>query len=555
MQRFEGMNGQIILDDQYLWLTREGVLTPLDARIPRAPRRVLINQVVGSRFNAGELAAAGSIRVLVEGAEEQDQTSSDLHPDVVLFAPESREEFRLLASLLSNSNIGSVAESAAEELSALKFLSALDSLNGLAAAEEIVEAVAGIGDDEEGYDDYNQLADELDILDDDPRVTWAWIGECWFAIGGTAPASEADRKRILKDFAELVRTMPGDAGTKQLANAVSKTALSRFSTMRLAQLWELVSHPMPEALQTIAVVQRDERAPAPAAAPSVVTAAVERSAVERAVGQEGPARRSAPTPTRLPTRSATVGRKWRVSLDCEGFRTLAVCDPISGETNITKGELEGRRFADPSAAAKAVFERYESVFSEDIDGWRLWILHDGSGRSIGSVRGSAPDSASRIEIGSVATPTPGGPASTSGNSASTSDRGISWLLHMIRKRGAQCGPIESSRRTALWVSTTGGNRIHVRVKSRTAGTWQAQKNDENLSLDDTGSRFWAFVDLAGAEPAVYILHSTEVAAGIRKANDEWVARDRSRERTGHHAIELSRISHGRDRWDLLGLRR
>ncbi|MBC2639083.1 MULTISPECIES: hypothetical protein [unclassified Rhodococcus (in: high G+C Gram-positive bacteria)] len=109
-------------------------------------------------------------------------------------------------------------------------------------------------------------------------------------------------------------------------------------------------------------------------------------------------------------------------LDCAGFRTLAVCDLISGETNITKGELKGRRFPD-------------------------------------------------------------------------------------------------------------------------------------LASDDTGAEFWAFVDLSTSSKSIYILAAEDVAEGISRATDAWVARDPRRERKGHHAIELERVAHGKNRWDLLGLPR
>ena len=111
----------------------------------------------------------------------------------------------------------------------------------------------------------------------------------------------------------------------------------------------------------------------------------------------------------------------------------------------------------------------------------------------------------------------------------------------------------TSRRTAVRVERPGAAPIVVRVKTRTAGTWQAQKADEDLSKDDTGSSFWAFVDLSTSRKPVYILASEEVANGIRTATDAWIARDSRRERTGHHAIELARVAGGRDRWDLLGL--
>lgn len=563
MRRYDGLNGQIVIDGPYLWLTREHVPAPLDVRLPLEPRRVLLEKVVGCLFEAGEPAGVGSVCVLVEDAATIDAYSTDEHPDAIVFAPDSREEFRRLAALLSGAGNESTSDESREVTSAKKFLAALDSLDGLAAAEEIVSVVAGVDEDEGDYDVYNQLADELDILDNDPRVTWAWIGECWFAVGGLAPGSEDDRTKTLRAFASLAQSLPAHAGTKQLSNAVKGTPLSHLSTMRLAQLWELVAHLVddsddsqvpgdvcPADASTLPVSVRPVAAPSDVrpVARTVLTRPAVMVPTEKSKEQVP---RPSPPSTRLPTGSAAVGRKWRVWLDCEGFRTLAVCDPVSGETHITKGDLEGRRFTDPSAAASAVIDRYDPGSSQGVDGWTLWTLHDGSGRSIGSMRGAS--SAGRVEA--VSTPKPATRTVSSAEQLSTSDRGVLWFLQMVRTRGAECGRLDSSRRTAVWISTKSGRRFIVRVKTRTAGTWQAQKSDEDLTLDDTGSRFWAFVDLAGAEPAVFILHSTEVAAGIRKVTDDWVAHDRRRDRTGHHAIELSRVAHGQSRWDLLGFRK
>lgn len=79
----------------------------------------------------------------------------------------------------------------------------------------------------------------------------------------------------------------------------------------------------------------------------------------------------------LPT-NAIAGDKLRVFLDVEGFRTMALFDPASYGMRITKGELRGRTFPNPSAAAAAIIERIAPGTPAPEDAWALWRLHDTS---------------------------------------------------------------------------------------------------------------------------------------------------------------------------------
>ncbi|WP_143542569.1 MULTISPECIES: hypothetical protein [unclassified Rhodococcus (in: high G+C Gram-positive bacteria)] len=158
--------------------------------------------------------------------------SSDEDPDMVLFAPESCVRFRLLESMPPRSRIEK-AGSTEKGQQDRKFLSVLDSLNGLAVTEEIVP-VAGIRGHEDDDDDSNQLADEIGILDDNPRVC-ACGGNCRFAVG--ARFWYSDRERTIEDCgnigADAAEMLPRCAGSKQLSNAANNTALSKFWVLRL----------------------------------------------------------------------------------------------------------------------------------------------------------------------------------------------------------------------------------------------------------------------------------------------------------------------------------
>ena len=558
MERYDGINGQILIDHPYVWITREELAAEADFPFPTHPRRALLSAVQRCRFVPGSEDGPGFVHIHVQGAGAPDDGVVS-HPDVVLCdASATPAILELTRSLARYCEVVVHTEEPPQE-SADKFLTALDALEGLASVDEIIMK-AGLLDESQLHGEaFSRLADELDTLDDDARMTWGWVCDGWFVAGGHISVPEEDREMGLRELARLASTLGGDAGTKQLAAAVAGTPLAALSTMRLAQLWEIVAPEVPETPPP-AVKASPLASPKPLVTP--VQSRAPGAAPPRSVKPaQRPVSKATPVPTapaspavQEPVGSAAVGRRWRVYLDCGGFRTLAVCDPTSGETNIMKGELKGRRFPDPSSAAAAVINRHDPGEAGDPDGWELWILHDRSGRPLGSKRqGETP--AECAPVGHVHTAFPGVQQSGSSKQAGTADLGIGWFLKAVRAKGAHGERVTTSRRTAVRVIRPGASPLIVRVKTRTAGTWQAQKSDESLANDDTGADFWAFVDLSTSSKSIYILAAKDVADGIRRATDVWVARDPRRERKGHHAIELDRVAHGRNRWDLLGLPR
>ncbi|NKS77768.1 hypothetical protein GS539_17850 [Rhodococcus hoagii] len=111
------------------------------------------------------------VHVLVDGADELPADCVS-HPDAVVFGAEQRRHFEALAAILA-----SPADATEESTSTSAFLAALDRMENIATAQEILDAVLeerGRNQDEAAV---SELADELDELDDDPRVTWAWVGK------------------------------------------------------------------------------------------------------------------------------------------------------------------------------------------------------------------------------------------------------------------------------------------------------------------------------------------------------------------------------------------
>ncbi|MDF3310238.1 hypothetical protein P3H15_35055 [Rhodococcus sp. T2V] len=384
MLRYDGINGQILVDHPYIWITREGLVADAGFPFPTHPRRALLSAVQRCRFVPASKDRPGFVHILVQGAGTPDH-GTVAHPDVVLFDVSDTAAMRELTNGLAHYCEVVVHEEESSHDSADKFLTALDALEGLASVDEIIMNAGLLDESQLHGDTFSQLADELDTLDDDSRMTWGWVGDGWFVAGGHVSMPEGDREDRLRDLARLATNLRGDSGTKQLAAAVAGTSLAALSTMRLAQLWEIIAPDVQETPPVLEALPLARPKPLVTSVPPLAPDAAPPRNVKPAPKPVSKAK-SAPTApasstVQDPVGSAAVGRRWRVYLDCAGFRTLAVCDPASGETNITKGELKGRRFPDPSSAAAAVINRHDPGEAGDPDGWELWILHDRSGPS------------------------------------------------------------------------------------------------------------------------------------------------------------------------------
>ncbi len=134
-----------------------------------------------------------------------------------------------------------------------------------------------------------------------------------------------------------------------------------------------------------------------------------------------------------------------------------------------------------------------------------------------------------------------------------SEQGIRAFIGAVVLRGGRAERLTTSRRNPVQVWAVDGSSCIVRVRSKAAGDWKARRQDESLASDDTGSSYWVFVDLAVQDPAFFMVSSEEMAADIKGEVDLWVQDSPLRTRTGHHAIAVGRVQHGRDKWSLLGL--
>src|SRR4051812_5234912 len=76
-----------------------------------------------------------------------------------------------------------------------------------------------------------------------------------------------------------------------------------------------------------------------------------------------------------------------VQADYEGHRTTARFHQLTNRVDIVGGPLAGQSFKSPSSAARAVVAHYKPGVSPQRNGWTFWMLSDGSGRSLQSLRG------------------------------------------------------------------------------------------------------------------------------------------------------------------------
>lgn len=75
-----------------------------------------------------------------------------------------------------------------------------------------------------------------------------------------------------------------------------------------------------------------------------------------------------------------------VYADYEGHRTHGRYDPKTTRIDIVSGPLVGRSFKTPTGAARAVVAHYKPGVSPNRNGWSFWVLDDGSGRFVQSIR-------------------------------------------------------------------------------------------------------------------------------------------------------------------------
>ncbi|MFE4689391.1 hypothetical protein ACFRH6_04965 [Streptomyces sp. NPDC056749] len=77
-----------------------------------------------------------------------------------------------------------------------------------------------------------------------------------------------------------------------------------------------------------------------------------------------------------------------VYVDYEGHRTRGSYDRDTKRIDITSGPLAGQSFKTPTGAARAVVAYYKPDVNPNRNGWSFWLLDDGSGGLLQTIRHS-----------------------------------------------------------------------------------------------------------------------------------------------------------------------
>jgi len=80
------------------------------------------------------------------------------------------------------------------------------------------------------------------------------------------------------------------------------------------------------------------------------------------------------------------GEMVEVYCDYEGHRTMGCFDRRTHRVDITSGPLSGRSYKSPSRAAIEVVTHYKPTVNPNRNGWSFWVLNDGSGKLLQSLR-------------------------------------------------------------------------------------------------------------------------------------------------------------------------
>ena len=99
--------------------------------------------------------------------------------------------------------------------------------------------------------------------------------------------------------------------------------------------------------------------------------------------------RSASVPDATSKEDAEGESEVGVYVDYEGHRTRGSYDRDTKRIDITSGPLAGQSFKTPTGAARAVVAHYKPDVNPNRNGWSFWLLDDGSGGLLQTIRHSA----------------------------------------------------------------------------------------------------------------------------------------------------------------------
>ncbi|BDB59751.1 hypothetical protein [Rhodococcus sp. RDE2] len=402
-QWFEGFDGQIVLDDDYVWILREDIPADLTHGTVLPTLRAHRGAVIGTELRPATANGLGTLRIKVSSGRTAPR---DRHPagfDTVRFSLTSNDRFSTVHLLLAATAADAMEAVAPDD----QLRAALDELDGIATQAEL----AGV------------LGESPDVMQVVDGVTWNSVGKLWVAAGGTSTVPADTRLEWIRALRELTRRVPANAGIKTLQTAVGATALRHLDSQRIGALWESVlPEVLPPRVETSSKDAGDEVVPgkpvqarrSPTAEPQVRPRTRVWTKWDSATSHDQETRAGLARPANSTDaaakspegsggtrgdkalrdrKTAFSGRRIRVHLDCDGHRVKAIFDPETGATEITSAPVRallGSVHADPDAAAGAVTTTFRLGDEGPFDGWQLWRIDDNSGRPLAEVPEARP---------------------------------------------------------------------------------------------------------------------------------------------------------------------
>jgi hypothetical protein len=140
------------------------------------------------------------------------------------------------------------------------------------------------------------------------------------------------------------------------------------------------------------------------------------------------------------------------------------------------------------------------------------------------------------------------------NNVDTAHIGIRLVKAELERRGLTVAEFNEGRRQMLRAAGPKGRQL-INVSTRTGGAWQTSINyGEKPARPEYGNRLWIFVDLSSSAPTFYVVPYGWMSEDIHDTHQQYLRahagrRARNQEST-HHAVQLARIAHWVNRWDL-----
>lgn len=118
VERYDGFDGQVLLHDGYVWITRENLAPSVALAFANAPRRLPISKIGEVRLTGGTTSEFGTVHIIERSIDLEvwaDRRAKIGHPDAVRYYAGSNDAFEQLARSLRALDVTVVVRPSAVE--------------------------------------------------------------------------------------------------------------------------------------------------------------------------------------------------------------------------------------------------------------------------------------------------------------------------------------------------------------------------------------------------------------------------------------------------------